>query len=310
MVRSDPEKASSAKQLGLSRNWDLYILILPALVYFILFYYVPIYGLQIAFKDFSVRRGIVFSPWVGFKHFKMFFSSYYFSLMIKNTLLISAYQLIFNFPAPLLLALSINEIGNRFFKKILQTITYAPHFLSIAVVISMLISFLDPESGIINHILVSFNGKPYNFITDPRWFKPLYVISGIWQHMGWGSIIYLAALSSIDPGLYEAAKIDGANRFQRILHINIPSLLPTVVVLFILETGRVMNIGFEKVFLMQNDLNLNASEVISTYIYRKGILGAQYSFSTAVGLFNSLINFFLLITVNKISKKISEVSLW
>jgi putative aldouronate transport system permease protein len=294
----------------LQKNWDLYLLILPALVYFVLFYYVPIYGLQIAFKDFSARLGILGSPWVGLKHFKNFFSSYYFGLMLKNTLAISVLQLVFNFPAPLILALSINEIGNRFFKKTLQTITYAPHFLSIAVVISMLISFVDPESGIINQFLSVGGFRAKNFITDPLWFKPLYIISGIWQHIGWGSIIYLAALSSIDPGLYEAAKIDGANRFQRILYINLPSLIPTVVVLFILETGRVMNIGFEKIFLMQNDLNLDSSEVISTYVYRKGILGAQYSFSAAVGLFNSVINFILLIAVNNISKKLSEVSLW
>lgn len=302
--------ARFVRRARLRRNWDLYLLLLLPAVYFALFHYGPIYGLQIAFKNFSASKGILESPQVGLKHFRTFFSSYYFPIMLRNTLSLSFGQLLFGFPAPLLLALAINEVTAPRFKRIVQTITYIPHFLSIAVVVAMLNAFLSPSTGIVNQLIVAMGGKSHYFVTDPKWFQPLYVISGVWQNMGWSSIVYLAALSSVDVELFEAAKIDGASRMQRIRYINLPYLLPTIVTLFILETGKVMNVGFEKVFLMQNELNLDTSEIIATYVYKKGILGAQYSLSTAVGLFNSVVNLVLVLVVNRISKKINDVSIW
>ena len=285
------------------------LLLLPA-IYFAIFHLAPIYGLQIAFKRYTASGGIMGSVWVGFQHFQTFFSSYYFGVLIKNTLELSFGQLLFGFPAPLILALSINEVTNLRFKRSIQTITYLPHFLSVAVVVSMIKSFLSPSTGVINQLTQLLGGQAYYYMADPNWFKPLYIISGIWQNMGWGSIIYLAALSAVSVDMYEAAKIDGASRLQRIWYINLPHLLPTICTLFILETGKIMNLGFEKVFLMQNELNINASEIISTYIYKKGILGAQYSFSTAVGLFNSVINLILVLIVNRVSLKVNETSIW
>lgn len=299
-----------ARKRNLYRNKDLYLLLLLPLVYFLIFHYGPIYGLQIAFKNFTPSKGIVGSRWVGFRHFENFFSSYYFPVMVRNTLSLSFGQLILGFPMPLMLALMVNEISNQRFKRTVQTITYLPHFLSIAVVVAMIKSFLSPSNGIINHLVVALGGEAHYYITDPKWFQPLYIISGIWQNTGWGSIVYLAALSSADASMFEAARIDGASRLQRIWYISLPYLLPTILTLLILETGKVMNVGFEKVFLMQNDLNIDTSEIISTYVYKKGILGAQYSMSTAVGLFNSLINLILVLVVNSISRKVNETSLW
>lgn len=299
-----------AQKARLRRNWDLYLLLLLPFLYFLIFHMFPIYGVQIAFKKYSAAKGIFGSRWVGFDHFENFFSSYYFSVVMKNTLLLSFGQLILGFPAPLLLALSINEVEHQGFKRTIQTVTYLPHFLSVAVVVAMLKSFLSPSVGAINQIIEMLGGESYYFMSDPAWFKPLYIISGIWQNMGWGSIVYLAALSSISVDIYEAARIDGASRMQRIIYINLPHLLPTICTLFILNTGKVMSLGFEKVFLMQNPLNIDTSEIISTYIYKKGILNAQYSFSTAVGLFNSVINLFLVLVVNGISRKINETSIW
>lgn len=299
-----------AQKARLRRNWDLYLLLLLPFLYFLIFHMFPIYGVQIAFKKYSAAKGIFGSRWVGFDHFENFFSSYYFSVVMKNTLLLSFGQLILGFPTPLLLALSINEVEHQGFKRTIQTVTYLPHFLSVAVVVAMLKSFLSPSVGAINQIIEMLGGESYYFMSDPAWFKPLYIISGIWQNMGWGSIVYLAALSSISVDIYEAARIDGASRMQRIIYINLPHLLPTICTLFILNTGKVMSLGFEKVFLMQNPLNIDTSEIISTYIYKKGILNAQYSFSTAVGLFNSVINLFLVLVVNGISRKINETSIW
>ncbi len=303
-------RQSLAKRLRLRRNWDLYLLILPGLAFFFIFHYGPMFGLQIAFKNYSFRRGMFASDWVGFKHFEALFTSYYFPVILKNTLLISLYQLVFGFPAPLLLALLLNEVRSSRIRRIAQTITYAPHFLSITVVVSMLMAFLSPSTGLVNHWVVALGGTPHYYMTDPAWFKALYVASGIWQGAGWGSIIYLAALSGIDVQLYEAAAMDGASRWKQILHINLPSIIPTAIILFILEVGKVMNVGFEKVYLMQNDLTMDASEVVSTYVYRKGIMGAQYSFSTAVGLFNSMINFTLMLIVNRVARKVSDVRIW
>ena len=294
----------------IKRNYELYLFILPALIYFLLFHYGPLYGLQIAFKDFNAVKGIWGSPWVGLKHLNYFFKSYYFWLLLKNTLFISLYSLIAGFPIPILLALMLNEVKNNRFKKFVQNITYAPHFISMVVMVGMVLAFLSPSTGIINVFVKYFGGEPIAFMTKTSMFRNIYVWSGIWQSAGYGSIIYLAALSGIDPQLHEAAVVDGATRFQRILHINIPGILPTMIILLILNCGSVMNVGFEKIFLMQNSLNMEVSDVISTYVYRMGLQNAQYSFSAVVGLFNSVINFTLLVLVNSLSRRLKQTSLW
>lgn len=291
------------------KNWELYVLLTPVILYFLIFHYFPLYGLQIAFKDFIATKGITGSPWVGFKHFERFFDSYYFWRLIKNTLGIGIFTLAVSFPIPIILALMLNEIKSLRYKKFVQTVIYAPHFLSTVVVVGMLLLFLKTD-GLVNQVIQLFGGTAISFITEPAWFKSLYVFSDVWQTMGWSSIIYIAALAAVDPAQHEAAMIDGASKFQRIIHINIPAIMPTIVILFILNAGSVMAVGFEKVFLMQNDLNMSTSDVISTFVYRSGILEAQYSFSAAVGLFNSLINFIMLIMVNQIAKKVNETSLW
>lgn len=303
------KRKTSAFKKSLRKNWDLYLLISPVIVYFIIFHYVPMYGIQIAFKDYIATLGIWGSPWVGFDHFERFFNSYYFWRLIKNTLGIGLYTLAVSFPIPIIIALMLNEIRMKKLKSFVQTVIYIPHFLSTVVIVGMLLLFLKPD-GLINQLITLFGGKPIFFITEPAWFKTLYVFSDVWQTMGWSSIIYLAALTAVDKQLHEAAIIDGASRLQRIWHINIPTILPTIVILFILNAGSVMSVGFEKIFLMQNDLNLSSSDVISTFVYRSGILEAQYSFSAAVGLFNSIINFIMLIMVNYFAKKINQTSLW
>jgi len=294
---------------SIRKNWELYLLLAPVILYFLIFHYYPLYGLQIAFKDFIATKGITGSPWVGFKHFERFFDSYYFWRLIKNTIGIGVFTLLVSFPVPIIIALLLNEVKSLRFKKFVQTIIYAPHFLSTVVVVGMLLLFLKSD-GMINQVITLFGGTPIDFISEPSWFKSIYVLSDVWQTMGWSSIIYIAALSAVDPAQHEAAMMDGASKFQRIIHINIPAIMPTIVILFILNVGSVMAIGFEKVFLLQNDLNMSTSDVISTFVYRSGILEAQYSFSAAVGLFNSIINFILLIMVNRIAKKVSDTSLW
>ena len=295
---------------AIQRNWDLYLLILPVVIYFIIFKYWPMYGVQISFKNYIATHGIWGSPWVGWKHFARFFRSYHFWPLIKNTVGISIYELVIGFPIPIILALMMNEIRNIKFKKTLQMVTYAPHFLSTVVLVGMLTSMLSPKSGIVNELIKILGKKPIYFMGEAKCFKSIYVWSGIWQHAGWNSIIYMAALAGINIQLYEAAIVDGATKAQRMWHITLPGILPTAITLLILNTGKIMSIGFEKVFLMQNGLNLTSSEVISTYVYKAGLIGAEYSFSAAVGLFNSIINFVLLITVNKLSQKIAKTSLW
>lgn len=294
----------------LRKHWQMYLLLAPVIVYFIVFHYVPMYGVQIAFKDFIATKGITGSPWVGMKHFERFYQSYYFWRLIKNTLGIGLYQLLVGFPMPILLALMINEIRGKWFKKTVQTVTYAPHFLSTVVMVGILVIFLSPDTGLINHLIRAFGGEPISFLTEPSWFKSLYVFSGVWQQMGWSSIIYLAALSGVDPQLHEAARVDGASRLQRIWHVNLPCIMPTIVILLILNTGSILSVGFEKVFLMQNDMNLESSDVFATYVYRSGLLGAQYSFSAAVGLFSNIVNFIMLVSVNFIARKVGNTSLW
>ncbi|MBP1916721.1 putative aldouronate transport system permease protein [Lederbergia galactosidilyticus] len=295
---------------SLKRNFILYLLVFPVIIYFLVFKYFPMYGVQIAFKEFIATKGITGSEWIGIEHFQRFFNSHYFWRLIKNTLGIGVYQLVVGFPVPIILALLINEVRKSAFKRFVQTVTYAPHFLSVIVLVGMLFLFLSPTNGIVNKLIELFGGEPIFFMTEASWFKTTYVFSGVWQQMGWSSIIYLAALSAVDPQLHDAAKIDGASRLERIWYVNIPAILPTIIILLILQSGQVLSVGFEKVFLMQNDLNMEASDVIATHIYRSGILGAQYDYSTAIGLFESGINFIILIMVNYFAKRTSSTSLW
>ncbi len=292
------------------KNWDLYLMVLPVVIYFFVFSYMPMYGVQIAFKDFNVSEGIWGSKWVGFKHFERFFGDYQFKRLITNTLKISFTSILFGFPTPIIFALMLNEVRCDRYKRFVQTVTYAPHFISMVVMVGMVISFLSPSSGFINIFRMKFGLEPVYYMAEPKYFVMIYVLSGIWQGTGWNSIIYLSALSSIGQELHEAARVDGANRFQRLWHINIPGIMPTIVIMLIMQAGNVMSVGFEKIFLLQTDVNREASDVISTYVYRMGILGGQYSFSSAVGLFNSVINVTLLLIVNKISKKLGDTSLW
>ncbi|MCL6660421.1 ABC transporter permease [Paenibacillus polymyxa] len=292
------------------RNWELYLFIAPAFLYFLIFHYGPMYGIQIAFKNFIPTLGVTGSPWVGFDHFIRFFNSYYFWDLLWNTLSISLYELAIGFPLPIILALAFNEVKDSFFKRTVQTVTYAPHFISVVVMSGMIITFLSPSSGMIVNLVQALGFQSPQFLTDPAWFKTVYVLSGVWQSAGWGTIIYLAALSGVDPQLHEAAVVDGASRFKRILHINIPAIIPTITILLILNMGSILGVGFEKILLLQNPLNMGSSDVISTFVYRSGLVDAQYSFSTAVGLFNSVVNAILLITVNQIARRTSENSLW
>jgi putative aldouronate transport system permease protein len=286
------------------------LLILPVIAFFIIFEYIPMYGVQIAFKNFIATKGIWGSPWVGFNHFERFFNSYYFWRLLKNTLGIGLYQLLVGFPVPIILALLINEVRSKKFSRFVQTVTYAPHFLSTIVMVGIIFIFLSPQTGLLNKVVVWFLGEPIEFLTEPAWFKSIYVLSGVWQQMGWSSIIYLAALTGIDPQLHEAARVDGASRWQRVWHINLPGIMPTITILLILNMGSLLGVGFEKVFLMQNSLNIAASDIISTHVYHKGIIDGQYSYSAAVGLFNSVVNFILLVFVNRMARKVNGTSLW
>ena len=284
--------------------WQLYVFLLPALVILILFSYVPMYGVQLAFRDYNPIMGITGSPWVGFDHFTRFFNSYQFKQLIGNTLILSLYSLIVGFPIPIILALALNQVKNSKFKKLVQTVTYAPHFISVVVLVGMLGIFFSVNGGLVNEVIKLFGGEPKLFMGEVKYFRHMYVWSGIWQSMGWSAVIYLAALSGVSPELHEAATVDGATKLQRIWNIDLPTILPTIVTLLILNCGSVMSMGFEKAFLMQNPLNMENSEIIATYVYKMGLINAEYGFSTAVGLFNSVINCILLVTVNKVSKKI------
>lgn len=297
---------------NVKKNTGLYVLILPAMVLSFCFAYKPMYGILIAFKDYRNSLGIVASPWAQplFKYFIQFFNSYQFGATIKNTLVISFYSLLAMVPLPIIMALTLNQMRRRSFKRVFQTITYLPHFISTVVIVGMLLIMLSPGSGLIGNIYRLFGAQAPNLMGQASAFAGVYVWSDVWQHTGWDSIIYLAALSAVDPTLYEAATVDGANRWQRLWHIDLAMLLPTACILLILRAGNVMNVGFEKVYLMQNNLNLSASEVISTYVYKIGIISSQYSYSAAVNLFNTLVNLVLLVSVNYFSRKYSETSLW
>ena len=293
-----------------AKSWQLWIIIAPAIVYLIIFRYYPMYGAQLAFRNFRPLDGILGSPWVGFTHFKAFFQSYMFKRVVSNTAILSVYALAVGFPFPIILALLLNETENLRFKKSVQMITYMPYFISTVVMVTIIFEMLHPRSGILTAVFRVFGIEADNMMGDASLFRTIYVFSGVWQHTGYASIIYIAALASIDPSLHEAAIVDGATKLQRMRHIDIPGIIPTAVILLILNTGRIMNIGFEKTFLMQNDLNLRTAEVISTYTYKIGLINANFSFGTAVGLFNSVINLTLLLTMNRIMRKVSETSLW
>lgn len=293
----------------LKRNKFIYLMVLPVVIYYLIFHYGPMYGVQIAFKNFSLTEGIWGSQWVGFDHFISFFKGFYFWRLLKNTVLINVYELLLAFPAPIILALLLNELRRMWFKRVVQTISYLPHFISVVVVVGMLVDFTS-QNGLINQFLAIFGVEPISFLQKPEWFRTLYIGSGIWQSIGWGSIIYLAAMSNINSELYEAAKIDGANRFKQALHVTIPGIAPIIIILLILQIGSMMSVGFEKIILMYNPLTYDTADVISTYVYRKGILEANFSFSAAVGLFNAVINLTLLVLANRISAKVSETSLW
>lgn len=294
----------------IGKFYQLYIMILPALCIIFIFNYIPMYGLQIAFKKFIPSLGFSGSEWVGFANFKRFFTAHNFWPILKNTLGLSAYQLIAGFPFPIILALLLNQVRNKGFKRLVQTVTYMPHFISVVVVVGMLGLFLSPSKGIFGLMIKALGFEPVNYMGKASCFKTLYVFSGVWQSAGWGSIIYLAALSSVDPSLYEAAYMDGASNGQKIWYIDIPSIVPTAIILLLLNAGRIMSIGFEKAYLMQNNINITTSEIISTYVYKIGLLNSQYSYSAAIGLFNTVVNFIFLITLNTIARKTSETSIW
>ena len=304
--------ASFVAQRRILRNWHLYVMLIPVIAYYAMFCYAPMYGVTLAFKDYKVRQGIMGSPWASpwYEYFERFFTSPFFERVLTNTIVISLESLLLGFPVPILLALCINEVRSDRYKKMVQNITYAPHFLSTVVLVGLIRSFCNSDYGIVNIIIRSFGGEGYNWMQKASLFRPLYIGSAIWQNAGWDSIIYIAALAGVDPQLHESAMMDGANRLQRIWHINLPGILPTVVILLILNSGHIMNVGFEKVFLMQNDLNLSTSDVISTYAYRIGIETAQYSLSTAISLFNSIINCVMLVLVNTAARHMNETSLW
>lgn len=287
----------------------IYIMAIPVMVYYILFCYWPMYGAQIAFKDFSPGTGIWGSPWVGFRNFLDFFKGLYFFRVIRNTILINTYGLLFGFPASIILALLINELRSKLFKKAVQTISYLPHFISIMVICGMIIDFTT-KNGLVNDIITAFGGSRSSLLLKPEFFRTIYISTDIWQSIGWGSIIYLAALTGIDPQFYEASIIDGASRWKQLWHITIPGISPTIIIMLILRIGQMMNVGFEKIILLYNPNTYETADVISSYVYRKGLLDFSYSFSTAVGLFNSVINFTLLIAANTISRHVNETSLW
>jgi ABC-type polysaccharide transport system permease subunit len=304
--------ANKKKWLVIKRNWQLYLLFFFPFAWFIIFRYWPMVGVQIAFKDFLPGDTILSARWIGVDNFLKFFRHYYFWQLIRNTLSITIYQLVASFPIPIIFALALNTTHRTWMKKPVQYVTYMPYFISTVVMVGIMMQLMNPRIGVINNIIDFFGGTRTDFMADPNLFASVYVWSGTWQYFGWNSIIYLAALSSISPELHEAARIDGANRISRIIHIDIPGILPTIIVLLIMNCGQIMSVGFEKIFLMQNNLNLSVSQVISTYVYTVGLrsMPPEFSYGAAIDLFNSVINLMLIICVNKLSQKLSETSLW
>lgn len=292
------------------KHWQLYLLIIPPVLFFLIFKYYPMLNAVLAFKDYNVIKGIWGSPWVGMKNFNLFFDNPMFSTLVKNTIYVSGYLLLAGFPIPILLALMLNEVRNGKFKRLVQLVSFAPYFISTVVMVSIIMLFLAPRLGFVSVAMNYLGMEPINFLGEPSLFRSIYVWSDIWQTAGYSAVIYLAALAGVDPTLYEAAKVDGASRFQKIVNVDLPGILPTIVVILILNVGSVMAIGFEKIYLLQNPLNLGTSEIIATYVYDIGLRNANYSFATAVGLFNSVINLVLLVGVNSLAKRFSNNSIW
>ena len=317
MITDKSQAITTKKQYGIlkwkntiKKEKHLWFLVLPGIIWYLIFAYAPMFGLAIAFQNFSPFKGFAESQWVGFMWFEQFFRSQFFWRLIQNTLLLNFYNIIFSFPVPILLALLLNEIRHSWYKKAAQTISYLPHFVSTVVVVGMITNFLSPVGGIVNLMIEKLGGGSINFMIKPEWFRPLYIMSEVWQGAGWGSIIYLAALSGIDTQLYEASIVDGANKWKQLWHISIPGILPTIIIMLIMNLGHILSIGYEKIILMYNTSTYETADVINTYVYRRGIVSGEYSFGTAVGLFQSVINFVFIIAANRFSRKMTEVSLW
>lgn len=306
------KKGSLGRRLlkDMRKNWILYVMILPVVIYYLVFAYTPMYGITLAFKNYEIKKGILGSPWVGFQHFQRFFSAYNFKQLILNTVGISIYSLIAGFPIPIIFALMLNYLNHTRLKKAVQMVSYAPYFISTVVICGMLTIFMAPDTGVFNVLRGLFGLPSVNFLAKPEWFKSIYVWSGIWQGMGWSSIIYISALAGVDYEMHEAAIVDGATKLQRMIHIDLPSIKPTILMLLILQMGSLMNVGFEKVYLLQNTLNKSTASVIATYTYEVGLINSDYGYSTAVGLFNSLINVVLIVITNQLSKKFAGESLF
>ena len=294
----------------LKREWQIYVLLAPTIIWLILFLYKPMYGLQIAFKDYSLFRGIEGSPWVGFEHFYTLFQNDQFLRAIRNTVIISFYSLLFGFPVPIILALMFNEILNKRFKKTAQTIVYLPHFISSVIIAGIVITTFSPSAGIVNTFLEAIGGESIYFLTRPEWFRPIFVGTTIWQEAGFQSIVYLAAIAGVSPTLYESAVVDGASRFQMMWKITLPSILPTILIMLIIRIGNILEVSFEMIILLYQPATYETADVVNTFIYRQGIQGGQYDLAAAAGLFNAVVAFFLVITANTISKRYSRTSLW
>lgn len=294
----------------LKRHWQLYVMLILPLTYLIIFAYIPMGGVIIAFKDYSIRGGIWGSDWVGFEHFINFFKTPDFVKLLRNTLILSLYNLVITFPMPIILALAVNELKSKAYKKVVQMVTYMPYFISTVVLVGTMKNIFSPRTGLINNIIALFGGAQTDFMGNPDLFRTMYVWSGVWQGMGYSAVIYIAALANVDSSQVEASLMDGAGRFARVWHVDLPAIMPTIVIQLILAVGSVMSLGYEKVFLMQNPVNTEVSEVISTFVYKRGIAGFQYSYSAAVGLFNSVVNLVLIALANIFAKKVGETSLW
>lgn len=303
-------KSQAKKPLEIVRNWQLYLMVTPPMIFLLVFCYAPMGGIVLAFKDYSIRKGIFGSPWVGFEHFENFVTSPLFGTLLRNTLILSIYTFIVNFIIPIILALFINEIARPIFKKAVQMITFFPYLISVVVIAGMILQFLNLNGGLVNNIIRLFGGTPVDFMAKPEYFRHIYVWTDAWQRAGYGAVIYIAALAGIDPQLSESAILDGVTRLKRIRYIDLPTIAPTVTIMLLMGIGGIMSIGYEKTYLLQNNLNLDVSELISTYIYKRGLLNFEFSYSTAIGLFNSVVNLVLLISANAISKRVSETSLW
>lgn len=305
------KKLTTRLQEHFREHWQLWVMLLPAMFYVLIFCYVPMYGVQLAFREYSFTEGITGGKFVGLKYFKQYFESPMFWTTLKNTFVIAITSIVAGFPVPIILAMIINQLRNKKWKRMVQTTVYIPYFISVVVMVSMMNIMLSNSSGVISNFLKSIHlvSESTNLLGTASAFVPVYVISGIWQSMGWNSIIFIAALSSVDPQLYDACKIDGANRFQTMIHIDFPAIVPTIIILLIMNMGNILNVGFDKVYLMQNSLNLSASQVISTYVYSVGIKSSQFSFGAAVGLFNTIVNFVFLLITNHLSKRVSGTGL-